>query len=78
MTSLILSTMVILTTNGNVNPLTSDDINYVPVSVLDVERMEQREKLMREGGRNNNLEDSKKLNKSEEFKFVDTSLIVSV
>ena len=78
MISMILSTIVILTTNSNVILLNSEDVKYVPTSVLDLDRMEQRGKIMREGRKNNDLEDSNKLDKSEENKLVNTSLIVSI
>ena len=78
MISMILSTIVILTTNSNVILLNSKDVKYVPTSVLDVDRMEQRGKIMREGRKNIDLEDSNKLDKSEENKLVNTSLIVSI
>ena len=78
MISMILSTIVILTTNSNVILLNSKDVKYVPTSVLDLDRMEQRGKIMREGRKNIDLEDSNKLDKSEENKLVNTSLIVSI
>ena len=78
MISMILSAIVILTTNSNVILLNSKDVKYVPTSVLDLDRMEQRGKIMREGRKNNDLADSKKLDKSEENKLVNTSLIVSI
>ena len=76
MTSLILSTVVILTNSKDIL-LPSEDSEYVPATVLDVERMNQRDKLMREGGRKNDLENLKKLHDAEEVMLEDTSLTVS-
>ena len=76
MTSLILSTVVILTTSKDIL-LPSEDSEYVPATVLDVERINQRDRLMREGGRKNNLDNLERLHDSEEVMLEDTSHTVS-